>query len=89
MNKIFYKVGTKICTVGRCGSRMAGTNALFTGKVYEAKSKKDGTLVWSLIDTFGGTRSGSSKPSKKFTDELKLAAKYPWMDNIIQNKKCN
>lgn len=89
MNKTFYKVGTKICTVGRCGSRMAGINAIFTGKIYEAKSKKDGTLIWCLVDTFGGTRSGNGKPSKKFTDELKLISEYPWLDNISQNKKCN
>ena len=81
-------VGTKICTVGRDGAKCASHSAIFTGKIYEARQRKDGTLVWSLVAKFGGTRTGKGKPSCKFVAELKAAAQYSWVDGIKQNQVC-
>ena len=82
-------VGTKICTVGRHGAKCASHSAVFTGKIYEATQRKDGTLVWSLVGTFGGTRTGKGKPSDKFVAELKAVAEYAWVDGVKQNQVCS
>ena len=82
-------VGTKICTVGRDGAKCASHSAIFTGKTCEATQRKDGTLVWSLVGTFGGTRTGKGKPSDKFVAELKAAAQHAWVDGIKQNQVCS
>jgi hypothetical protein len=67
-------VGTKICTVGRHGAKCASHSAIYTGKIYEAARRKDGTLVWLLVGTFGGTRTAKGKPSDRFVSELKAVA---------------
>ena len=82
-------VGTKICTVGRHGAKCASHSAVFTGKIYEATQRKDGTLVWALAGTFGGTRTGKGKPSDKFVAELKAVAEYAWVDGVKQNQVCS
>jgi hypothetical protein len=81
-------IGTKICTVGRDGAKSTAYGAIYTGKIYEAIQRKDGTLVWSLCGTYGGTRSGKGRPSAKFVAELKAAAKYSWVDGITQYRVC-
>ena len=81
--------GTKICTVGRDGAKCASHSAIFTGKTYEATQRKDGTLVWSLVGTFGGTRTGKGKPSDKFVAELKTVAQHTWVDGVKQNQVCS
>ena len=90
MNAIAQKtaVGTKVCTVGRHGAKCTSHAAIYTGKIYEAFQRKDGTLVWSLVDTFGGTRSGKGGPSAKFVEELKAAAEHAWLDGVKQNQVC-
>ena len=82
-------VGTKVCTVGRYGSKCASHSAVFTGKIYEAKQRKDGVLVWSLVSTFGGTRTGNGSASNKFVAELKAKAEYSWVSGVKQNQVCN
>ena len=82
-------VGAKICTVGRHGDKCASHSAIFTGKIYEAVQRKDGTLVWSLAGTFGGTRTAKGKPSNKFVSELKAVAQYAWIDGVKQNQVCS
>lgn len=81
-------VGARICTVGRDGAKCASHSQVYTGKIYEAVRRKDGTLVWSLIGTFGGTRTGKGKPSDKFVAELKTAARYAWIDGVKQFTVC-
>jgi len=81
-------VGTKICTVGRYGSKCASHSAVFTGKIYEAKQRKDGMLVWSLVSMFGGTRTGKGVASNKFVAELKAKAEHQWVDGVKQNQIC-
>jgi hypothetical protein len=81
-------VGTKVCTVGRHGAKCASHSAIYTGKIYEATQRKDGTLVWSLVGTFGGTRTGKGSPSGKFVAELKAVAQYAWVDGVKQNQVC-
>jgi len=90
MNAIAQKttVGTKVCTVGRHGAKCASHSAIYTGKTYEASQRKDGTLVWSLVGTFGGTRTGKGGPSGKFVAELKAVAQYAWIDGAKQNQVC-
>jgi hypothetical protein len=84
------KVGTKICTVGRDGSKMAkGRYPIFTGKIYEANFTKEGKIVWILKQKFGGTRSGKNKASKKFILELRKISKYNWIDSCKQYQVCN
>jgi len=80
--------GTKICTVGRDGAKCTSHSAIYTGKIYEAVQRKDGTIVWSLCGTFGGTRSGKGRPSAKFVAELKAAAKHAWVDGVKQHQVC-
>ena len=82
--------GTLVCTVGRDGAKAAGKYAsIYTGKVYKAVARKsDGVLTWRLIDTFGGTRSGSRGPSAKFVGELKESAEYTWADDIVAGQIC-
>jgi hypothetical protein len=81
--------GTKVCTIGRDGSRMAGKFAqVFTGKIYEATARKDGVLTWRLVGTFGGTRSGKGSPSALFVREIMAAAPHAWMD-VVQNEVCS
>jgi hypothetical protein len=80
--------GTKVCTVGRHGAKCASHSAISTGKIYEAVQRKDGTIVWSLSGTFGGTRSGKGGPSAKFVAELKAAAQHAWVDGVKQNQIC-
>ena len=80
--------GSKVCTVGRHGAKCASHSAIYTGKIYEATQRKDGTLVWSLIGTFGGTRSGKGRPSDKFVAELKAMAQHAWVDDVKQNQVC-
>lgn len=82
-------VGTKVCTVGRDGAKCASHSAIFTGKIYEAKQRKDGMLVWSLVGTFGGTRTAKSRPSSKFVAELQAIAQYAWVDGVKQNEVCS
>ena len=82
-------VGTKICTVGRDGAKCASHSAIFTGKIYEATQRKDGTLVWSLVGTFGGCRTGKGKPSDKYVAELKAVAQHAWVDGVKQNQVCS
>jgi hypothetical protein len=73
--------GTRVCTVGRDGAKMAGKFAqVYTGKIYEATPRKDGVLAWQLVGKFGGSRSGSGKPSAKFIAEIKAAAQHEWRD---------
>ena len=81
-------VGTKVCTVGRHGAKCASHSAIYTGKIYEATQRKDGTLVWSLSGTFGGTRTGKGRPSDKFVAELKAAAQHAWISGVKQNQVC-
>ena len=81
-------VGTRVCTVGRDGAKCASHSAIFTGKIYEAKQRKDGMLVWSLVGKFGGTRTGKSRPSAKFVAELKAIAQHAWVDAVKQNQAC-
>jgi hypothetical protein len=90
MNAVAQKttVGTKVCTVGRDGAKCASHSAIYTGKIYEAMQRKDGTLVWSLAGTFGGTRTGKGGPSAKFVAELRAAAQHAWVDSVKQNQVC-
>ena len=82
-------VGTRVCTVGRDGAKCASHSAIFTGKIYEAVQRKDGTLVWALVGKFGGTRTGKGKPSGRFVAELKAAAEHAWVDGVKQNQVCD
>jgi hypothetical protein len=90
MNAVAQKttVGTKVCTVGRHGAKCASHSAVYTGKIYEAAQRKDGTLVWLLVGTFGGTRTGKGRPSNKFVAELKAVAQYAWISGVKQNQAC-
>ncbi len=90
MNAVAQKttVGTKVCTVGRDGAKCTSHAAIYTGKIYEAVQRKDGTLVWSLCGTFGGTRSGKGGASNKFVSELKSVARYTWLDGVKQHQVC-
>ena len=81
-------VGTKVCTVGRHGAKCASHSAVYTGKIYEAATRHDGRLVWLLVDTFGGTRTGKGRPSDKFVAELKAVAQYAWVSGVKQNQAC-
>jgi hypothetical protein len=73
--------GTRVCTIGRNGAKMAGKFAqLYTGKIYEATPRKDGVLTWRMVGTFGGTRSGKGKPSAKFIVEVQEASMHEWRD---------
>ena len=64
------KEGDRVATVGSVGNR--GGYVYSTGKIYEAKRRaSDGQLLWKLVDSFGGTRSGRSE---RFIGELKAEA---------------
>ena len=90
MNAIAQKTtaGTKVCTVGRHGAKCASHSAIYTGKIYEAATRKDGKLVWLLVGTFGSTRTGKGRPSDKFVAELKAAAQHAWIGGVKQNQVC-
>lgn len=82
------KLGTRVCTIGRHGARVTKWGGVWIGKVYECQARKDGALVWRLIDTFGDTRIGIN-PSKKFTAEIRSLAQYDWVDHCVQNQRVN
>lgn len=81
------KVGDRVCCVGRDGSKTTKYGPIWTGKIYEVVIRKsDHALVWALIGTFGGTRSGK-KPSDKFIKELQSQAEYFWVDPLTHGEK--
>ena len=84
--------GDRIATVGRDGAKVTLHSAIFTGKIYQATPRKrDSMLVWRLVGTFGGTRTAKTKPSLKFTEELRKIATdrgLAWLASCKHNKVC-
>jgi hypothetical protein len=85
-------VGTRVATVGRDGTRCCKWGPIWTGKVYEAQPRKsDGVLVWILVDTFGGDRSGKYGPSKKYCAEVMADAEsmgLEFVSSVCQYNIC-
>lgn len=87
MSEQTIQVGNRVCCVGRDGAKVTKYCPIWTGKIYEVVVRKsDQALVWALVGSFGGTRSGK-KPSEKFIKELQDQAEYPWVANKTHGER--
>jgi len=82
------KLGTRVATIGRDGAKITKWGGVWIGKIYECQPRKDGRLVWRLVEKFGHTRIGI-EPSRKFVAEIRKLAQYDWVDECKQNQLVN